>query len=767
MKLKIKTVTAYICVLWLVLTALYAPAFCELRISEIPILEIKGGSGYSFNLSPYIYNTAKDREMIAVFKNLKNLGCTYKTGTVFIEPDAGFYGLAYFTINIKNKDSEESTADIIVKAARKSKTTVVYKADGDVSDVFIAGEFNGWNPKATRMSENENGLYSAELDIPPGSYQYKIVVDGEWIADPANQNTASDGFGGKNSVLVIGRKGPEIIPVSRKNGEFVFSCSGEISDCLAAENNRILSPKLKNNIITVKTEANIFDFKVIACDKDGNFSNELCFSAGGEKTFNWRDGVIYFAFIDRFFNGDKINDKSATSDVTKSADYSGGDLQGIISKIKKGYFEKLGVNVLWLSPVIDNPEEAFREDNPPHKKYSAYHGYWPVDIYKVENHFGTKEKLAELVKLAHKNNMKVILDAVFNHVHKDNAIYRENPQWFTPLDLPDGRKNIRLFDEYPFTTWFDSFNPTFDYENNSSARNMMIKNALWWIKEFDVDGFRLDAAKHIPHLFWKELRAKIKNEIEFPENRTFYMVGESIASRETIAEFVNEEELNGQFDFPLYWAIRDVFAWETQGFDRLESDMKNSQKIYKNGVMSTLLGNHDFARFTAFADGDIKPGMDEKDEKISAEIDNPGTYKKLKLAWTFILTNPGIPMVYYGDEIGLCGKGDPDNRRMMKFEINENEKDILKYVSKLIEVRSKNPALRYGINTTVVVEKDFYVYKNVWFDNEIVVVLNRSDEIIERDLNLGGNWEDLFTGKKYELKGIRVEPKSAMVFKSE
>lgn len=740
---------------------LCSSVFSELRISDIPILEVKQNSQVSFNILPYIYNTAKDKKLDIEFSDIKEVDCIYRADALLIKPKENFFGLTYVNVNIKNRDNETASADIIVKVKQKSQTVVTYKPDGVVSDVFIAGEFNGWNPKATRLTKNENGVYSVQLDIPSGSYQYKFVVDGKWISDLQNQSTVPDGFGGKNSVLTVEGKEIEIIPFTKKKDKLVFGCSGDVSKCLAIAGNKLRSVKIKKNEIEISIPELSASYQVVACDKNGNFSNEFYSSDNP-----WQDGVIYFVFIDRFNNGDKTNDNPMLDpEVSESANYLGGDFQGVIDKINEGYFTKLGVDVLWLSPVIDNPEVAYREDTPPNKKYSGYHGYWPKDFYKVEEHFGTSSKLKELVKVAHKNNMKVIFDAVFNHAVIENEIYKKNPQWFGTLELPDGRKNIRLFDEYPLTTWFDSFNPTFDFESNPGAQNYIIENAIWWIKEFDIDGFRLDAVKHVPHSFWKALRTKVKEEIELPQNKKFLMVGETISSREKIMEYVSPEELDGQFDFPLYWAIRDVFAWETQGFGRLDGEQKQSTKIYKNGLMSAFVGNHDFARFTALADGDIKPGMNDKDEKIVAEIDNSETYKKLKFAFTFILTNPGVPMIYYGDEIGLSGKGDPDNRRLMKFSFDKNEKDVSDYVTALIKIRKENPALRYGIGKTVIAENDFYAYRKIWFDNEILVVMNRSNESISRNLNLDGRWLNLFTDEKVILKKIEISPRTAIVFK--
>jgi len=760
-KIKIFTMLLLLTSYFSLLTAVYA----ELKIAEIPFLELREGSVASLNLGDYIYNTAKEKNIDISFDNTKNVQCHYSAGALLVKPAPDFYGLTYFSIEAKNAENEKCRADIIVKVKRKNAYSIKYVPDGNVKTVFAAGSFNSWNSSALEMKKNEKGEYSAELALEPGEYQYKLVVDGKWIADPGNPDTAPDGFGGKNSVISIGGVRPELLPSAKKPDELAFGYTGgKMANCLATSNNTLISPELKNDIVIVKNQARQGNFKIIACDINGSFSNEIMFSSSNN--FNWQDGVIYFAFIDRFCDGDKNNDKKMDDpEVAELANYLGGDLDGIIKKINDGYFTKFGINILWISPVIDNPDKAYREDNPPFAKYSAYHGYWPLDIYKVEERFGTEQKLQELVDAAHSNGIKVLLDAVFNHVHIESDIYIKHPGWFTPLELPDGRKNIRLFDEFPCSTWFDSFNPTFDFERSTEARKIMIDNAVWWIEKFNIDGFRLDAVKHIPHVFFRELRGRIKNEIEFPQGKTFFMVGETISSRSKIMEYVGDSELNSQFDFPLYWAIRDVFAWQTQGFKHMEQEIKNSQTAYGAGrPMSVFIGNHDFARFATLSNGDIKPNSNEKDDKIIVAPPTSETYKKIKLAMTFLMTNPGIPMIYYGDEIGLAGKGDPDNRRMMKFDLSAEEKDLFDYISKLILIRKQNPASRYGVNKTILAENDFYAYSNVWFDNEIVVVLNRSTSPAVRNLNMPGKWLNLMTGKETGLEKVELPPVSAAIF---
>ncbi|MCS7227490.1 MAG: alpha-amylase family glycosyl hydrolase, partial [Endomicrobia bacterium] len=467
-------------------------------------------------------------------------------------------------------------------------------------------------------------------------------------------------------------------------------------------------------------------------------------------------------------NGNKTNDNPVNDpEVADIANYLGGDFAGIIKKIEEGYFQKLGVNTLWISPVVKNPDKAYRDALPPHRKFTGYHGYWPVSLTEVEPRFGTMQDLQRLVQVTHQHGLKVIFDMVLNHVHEENPLYKEKPYWFGQLLLPDGRKNIRLFDERPIDTWFDEFLPSFDYEKNPDAVDFMVDNCIWWIKQTNCDGFRLDAVKHIPHKFWYKLRLKLRQEVEFVNNKKFYLVGETISSREKIMEYINPYELDGQFDFPLYWAIRDVFGYNSAGFTKLEKERMRSEKIFgvSYAIMSVFLGNHDFARFISYADGDIKPTTNEKELAWTAppKVENKDSYKKAQLAFVFVLTQSAIPLIYYGDEIGLAGAGDPDNRRMMKFEnLTKDERKLLEFVSHLLKLRKEHPALRYGIHHTIYVSDEIYVYIKKYFDDEVIVVLNKSKqkqkiefEIPEWIVIKSRIFKDKTSSKKIELSNGR------------
>ena len=185
--------------------------------------------------------------------------------------------------------------------------------------------------------------------------------------------------------------------------------------------------------------------------------------------------VLYSLMIDRFYNGNTANDEPLNDpDVLPIVDYQGGDLAGITEKINSGFFEDLGVTTIWISPITQNPTDAwgrypFKHGNKydPSKtytKFSGYHGYWPIYNNKVDHRFGTPDELRAMLDAAHKHNLHVVLDYVANHLHINSPVIQQHPEWITDSILPDGRRNFELWDEARLTTWFDVHIPSLDLE---------------------------------------------------------------------------------------------------------------------------------------------------------------------------------------------------------------------------------------------------------------------------------------------------------------
>ena len=581
--------------------------------------------------------------------------------------------------------------------------------DGGETSVELRGDFapGAWE-KGVALSKS-GSLWKTSVEVPYNKpVTYKFYVNGTtWVTDPDPSVTqVDDGFGSKNSVST---------PITCD----LWSCE---------------APPVTG-------------------------------------TFDWRDAVMYFAFVDRFYNGDKSNDKPLGIDP--AMDYQGGDWKGLLLKVNEGYFTDLGINALWLTVPLDNPSvSGLGSDG---RQYSAYHGYWPSNLEAYEEHFGTKEDFAALVDACHKQGIKVLVDYAMNHVHISAPIYQQNKSWFWPNDNGkggncvcgegcgwDGFDGVRC--------WFRDYLPDFNFDI-AEARKASVDNALWWIKETKVDGYRLDAIKHINEQWVKDLRARVKAEIEPLTGEYFYMVGETFTGdKGVIKKYVDASMLDGQFDFPLRMEMASKLLLRQGSMGELAGFLDGNDNYYGPGsIMSTFIGNHDIPRPIHLAQdvplwGD--PWTDGKDKAFNNKPGLPGeksAFERLANSFTMLYTMRGVPLVYYGDEIGMPGAGDPDNRRFMQWDnLSANQTFLKDHLKKLAKIRADHPALRRGNRTGVSSSSDVLVYRMSTTGDTVYVAINRADG--ERQATgLPASATDLLSGQTVSGPSASVPARSALV----
>ena len=448
--------------------------------------------------------------------------------------------------------------------------------------------------------------------------------------------------------------------------------------------------------------------------------------------------VLYSLMIDRFYNGNTANDwKLNSPEVLDIVDYQGGDLAGITKKIEDGYFEDLGVNTLWISPITQNPWDAwglypFKNGNKydPSKKYtkfSGYHGYWPIYATQLDTRFGTPEELRTLLATAHAHNINVVLDYVANHMHINSPTLQQHPDWHTDSILPDGRRNFELWDEARLTTWFDKHIPTLDLERPEVCEQMT-DSALYWLANYDLDGFRHDACKHIPEGYWRMLGQKIAKR--WP-GRPIWMIGETYGSPELIGSYVKPGMLNAQFDFNVYFTAREALCGVT-GMDAVLNNELTSLKTYgAHHTMGNISGNHDQIRFASIAGGAIDIHAYGKEEGWTQDIgigDADKAYKRALLLEVLNMTLPGVPCIYQGDEYAEVGGNDPDNRHMMRFDnLNDKEKAMRAKVAELVHLRRNSLPLLYGDFIPLIDRPHEIIYQRVYLGKRVTVTINRRD----------------------------------------
>jgi len=675
--------------------------------------------------------------------------------------------------------------DILLKKSEKIKQSFTFNPNGKkYKKVQIKGEMNAWNPNNTNLTF-ENGIWKTEFEAEAGNYQYLIVADDKEILDPENPEKISNGMGSYNSLMTIGKtdksKLPNLFTKSTNDNLIYIGFENDIKNYVVLYKNF----ELKQGDFVTKSDTAIriiipgdakdqkrTFIRVYAANNYG-FANDLLIPLEKGKVLNhamqltrtdFEAAALYNVFIDRFFDGDTSNDRPTPDKrILPKANYMGGDIKGVTEKIKSGYFQDAGINTLWISPIVKNVEGAYGDNAKPKTKFSAYHGYWPVSFTLIDSHFGTKEAFKELVKTAHKNNMNVLLDFVANHVHKEHPFYKQHPDDVTQLHLPDGTLNLERWDDHRLTTWFDTFLPSLDL-TKPQVYNMLSDSAVYWIKEYNLDGFRHDATKHIPNIFWQTLTRKLKTEVEIPENRQIYQIGETYGTPELISSYVNSGQLDAQFDFNVYDAFTQTVAGSSS-FTHLADVLNTSFKYYGyHNLMGNITGNQDRGRFISYAGGSLKFDEDAKLAGWTRDIEtgNPVAYKKSAQLAAFISTIPGVPVIYYGDEIGMPGGNDPDNRRMMKFDGLSLKQDELKSTfSALLSLRRNSLPLIYGDFNFLEVSDSILIYQRSYFDQFFIIAFNKAHQDFKSEITIDKRFDLIKlnspSGDVYKENGNTVE----------
>jgi glycosidase len=445
-----------------------------------------------------------------------------------------------------------------------------------------------------------------------------------------------------------------------------------------------------------------------------------------------QDDVIYLIMPDRFADGDPANDHPPGSngvyDRSRPGAYHGGDLRGVREHLD--YLHDLGVTTIWLTPVWKNTD-------------SDYHGYHVVDFYALDDHMGTMKEYQSLVAEAHKLGMKVLIDYVANHTGPNHPWANDppTPTWFhgSPahhLDpsysfngLVDPHASAR---EYRATLegWFAGRLPDLN-DDDPQLGLYLAQNAIWWTEMAQLDGFRLDTFPYCSRQFWSGWHERL-HEV-YPHIRS---VGEVWSPDSTITSFFQggrkqfdgiDTGVSSVFDFPLENALRDVVI-KGEPMQKLIDVMQHDELYAHPETLVTFIGNHDQARFVS------EPGS------------SPA---KLKAAFSLLLTLRGIPQIYSGDEIGMTGGGDPDNRRDFPGGFpgdaqnaftaggrTREQQDVFSHVQSLLALRQGHPALRTGKQWHIGWDESYYAFLRELPEERLLVVYNNSPSTRELKIPL-------------------------------
>ena len=642
---------------------------------------------------------------------------------------------------------------------RSCATEITYDTfHGAAEVVAFASEANAWSADEMLLEgPDPSGVFRLSVELPAGEYGYKLVRDGEWVLDPENPYLAEvDGV--TNSLLHVPVcVGPMLaldsVEADPADGSIRWTLSvldspsapGIDVDSFAASVNRVpvdssaVSASPIQVIINLSgLETGRYDLRATIANGDGEVSDTLYAPTWLEREpFSWHDAVLYFAFVDRFRNGDPSND-APQGGVPTIGGWNGGDFAGVTAAIEDGYFDDLGVNAVWISSPNDNPDVSVVGDTG--HDVTAYHAYFPAQPRDTEKHFGTLTELQALTNAAHRHGIRVLADFVANHVYEEHPFYtgRASDDDFNPKEI------CRAIDwSKPITCWFEPYLPDINYDHVANVRRT-VDDAIWWIENADLDGFRLDAVKHMNNDVSYRLRAGT-DRLFANASVPFYLVGETFTggwSEESAAlleAYVSPGELHGQFNFPVYWEIVRTLARREPDFQTLHSlDAvigSSEERFGSLHLMGVFLGNHDVPRFVSHANGDIADmwGNGSKEQGWSnppAQPTTNGPYDRLLLAFTLMLTLPGVPTIYYGDEVGLAGAGDPDNRRMYPWgaDLLTAQSQLLRRVQSLGQLRHHHSELRRGERHTLGFDGFSYAYLRALGDDVSVIAINNGPD---------------------------------------
>lgn len=404
-----------------------------------------------------------------------------------------------------------------------------------------------------------------------------------------------------------------------------------------------------------------------------------------------KEAVFYQIFPERFANGDPSNDptdiRAWDQDDPGQHDYYGGDLQGVLDRLD--YIRSLGVNAIYFTPLF--------EANTNHK-------YDTADYYRIDPHFGDVSLLKKLVQACHERGIRVVLDAVFNHSGKGFAPFRDVLEkgresaywdWFLMRDdsVADGSRPP--YHCFAFEAHMPKLNTT-----NPKVREYLLGVAEYWVKECDIDGWRLDVANEVDHDFWREFRKTLKSL-----KPDFYILGEIWHDA---MPWLRGDQFDAVMNYPATEAVLQFSAHETIDAETLSSRINRLLASYPqqvNEAAFNIIGSHDTPRVLTIA-------QDARKVMQAALLQ-------------FIL--PGAPCIYYGDEVGMTGGADPDCRKPMVWDEKLQNAELLDFYRQLIVMRKAHPALREGSFEFVYAQGRQLVVRRKHASEHVYVCLNHED----------------------------------------
>jgi glycosidase len=661
--------------------------------------------------------------------------------------------------------------------AQTSAHTFTFTAP-EAKAVFLAGTFNGWRTDRTPMVRGDDGLWKATLNLPFGKHYYKFVVDGNWTTDPAAK-IENDGGGNLNSVLLVF---PPDYSLPARPDDGVVAESALLHETSAPSLNwdrgrLTLTLRVRpNDLKRVQIVAN--GRKIGMRDAGGDdlyttYRAELPWDrkqavrysfllddGKRERSYgaytvdpesfrafevpSWVEKTVFYQiFPDRFANGNTANDPKDVAAWDAKPTYRirmGGDAAGVGKHLD--HLSGLGIGAVYFNPVFKAPSN---------------HRYDAEDYRTIDPDFGTNSEFGSLTRELRKHGIRTVMDFVFNHTAttfgpfmdiRKNGASSEYRDWYYVESFP-----IKVESPPNYQAWYGF--PSMPKLNlsNPATKSYMLGLVDFWTKTASLDGIRLDVANEVDPNFWRALRPHAKNL-----NPQMWIVGEVWGD--------GSPWLKGdQWDSVMNYQFRDACVkFIAQGTETPTQFAGSLMRVYNSYApqvsrnMMNLVSSHDTPRFLTLAGGNRDLA---------------------KLAATVQFTWVGAPSIYYGEELGMEGDRDPDNRRGMRWDLARDDNDMLRHYRKLVSLRNRSRALQSGDPLLLAADdrNNTVAYARTLDREAAVVALNRSDksQTISFTLPTGSAFAearrsgfiDALSGRRYRPSGdmmsIELEPLSAAV----
>ncbi len=661
--------------------------------------------------------------------------------------------------------------------------TVWYQPSTPHARVELVSSWTHWlRPGLLLPDERADGFRTATITPPAGEQQYALIeraendplaADETWNADPYVGTTAIhdghevtwiDADDCSQPALVLDEVTTSATSATM-NARFLTAATGESIDPASLVivdasglGVRPISTTIVEKIgsirVVVPLAAGKNKLTLRARDVAGRPAPELVATAwveqDGKAAWDWRDAVIYQVIVDRYRQG-----AHAPKPLTSPSARAGGDFEGLRLAITSGELASLGVNTLWISPVYQNPEGDFPGLDG--HSYSSYHGYWPISSERSEPRLGGDAELDGVVTAAHARGMRVLFDIVPNHVHEQHPYFTAHAKdgWFHHASSTDAPCVCGTpacpWDTHIEDCWFASYLPDLAWENPVVATQIS-RDVLWFFDRWNADGVRIDAVPMMPRLATRRIADVVRKRFDQGGNRSF-LLGENFVGAgewDRLRYQLGPFGLDSEFDFPLMWSLRFAIAQEATPMRTIDVAVHSGELAWGDAgaVMATMIGNHDVERFASLANGDggadgFSPAPDPVDARVFA---------KQRMALELLFTLPGAPVVYYGDELALAGRADPDTRRVMPEAAtwSTDQKATRDATAKVSKLRSCAIALRRGRYRTLAVDDEHLVFVRelAGADPVLVVATRRSDAdfLAPLDSLAAGKWVDALGG---------------------